>query len=502
MKNPVRFRVFFLLFIITVSCKTEISDFASIDRAPEISPDYSGIVIPPNISPMNFKINEPGSQYQVRVSVNQEVQFTVKSNNPVIRFDLRKWHKMLEDNKGEKLSVDIFVKGSDEKWMKFNTITNVISNDSIDGHLAYRLINTGYVFWSKLGIYQRNLENFEEKAILENKSFDYGCLNCHSFCTNDPDKMLIHIRAVHGGTILVKDGILSKINTKSDYTLNAGVYPSWHPDGIHIAFSVNNINQHFCNGETRIEVSDELSDLIVYDTETNTITTSAKVSTSARENLPVWSPDGKFLYFISAPPFSSLDERIQARYDLLRIGFDAKTNAWGSVDTVIASRKFGKSISFPKVSPNGKFLIFSASEFGYFTIHHADADLYILNLETGDIKTMEINSSQTDSYHGFSKSGKWFVFSSKRMDGLFTRPYFSYLDENGNASKPFVLPQEDPGFYDNFIQNYNIPELITGEVNVSSLAIRDKVLEDAIPAKIDALTDTAWLKQHLATQGK
>jgi hypothetical protein len=113
---------------------------------------------------------------------------------------------------------------------------------------------------------------------------------------------------------------------------------------------------------------------------------------------------------------------------------------------------------------------------------------------------MEINSTQTDSYHCFSSAGHWFVFSSKRIDGLFTRPYFSYLDDNGNASKPFVLPQENPDFYSFFPKNYNIPELITGEVTVSPQAIRDKVLEDALPVKLDPSVDTVYMKKHLAKE--
>jgi hypothetical protein len=392
----------------------------------------------------------------------------------------------------------VYVKKKDGIWQKFQTITNEIATEEIDNHLAYRLINTGYVFWSNLGIYQRNLENFDETPILENKSFEYGCLNCHSFCKNDPNKMMIHIRAIHGGTVINQNGKLTKINTKTNYTLNAGVYPSWHPDGNHIAFSVNNINQHFCNGEVRIEVSDEASDLVVYDIENNTITTSPKVSTSSRENLPTWSPDGKYLYFISAPIVSNLEDRIYPKYDLLRIAFDVKTNLFGEVDTILSSSTTGKSISFPKISPNGRFLMFTMSDYGYFTIHHPMADLYLLNLDTRVYNKMEVNSPQTDSYHCFSSTGSWFVFSSKRMDGLFTRPFFSHLDENGKASKPFVLPQKDPEFYSTFIKNYNVPELITGEVKVSSLAIRDKVIEDALPAKIDPSVDTLYMKEHLA----
>jgi hypothetical protein len=420
-------KLLILLTVALVSCNPKIENFEEVNRLPSIFPEYTGIVLPPNIAPLNFKINEAGNEYEARIYVEKKKQITVRSKTSSIKIDIDQWQQLLKNGKGSKLFIEVFVKERNGNWQKFQTITNEIANTNIDSHLAYRLINTGYVLWNNLGIYQRNLENFDEKPILENKSFGYGCINCHSFCKNNPDNMMVHIRAVHGGTIISQNGKLTKIDTKNRYTLNAGVYPCWHPDGKHIAFSVNNINQHFCSGDVRIEVSDEFSDLMVYDIEKNTITTSPKVSAAGRENLPVWSPDGKYLYFINAPPATSLDNRIHTKYDLLRIAFDANTNLFGDMDTVLSSSTTGKSISFPKISPDGKFLMFTMSDYGYFTIHYPTADLYMMNLQTGIYSKMDINSTQTDSYHCFSSTGRWFVFSSKRMDGLFTRPCLSYL---------------------------------------------------------------------------
>jgi hypothetical protein len=501
MKNCISITLFFAIIGLG-SCNSKIGDFEEVQRLPAIFPDYAGIVIPPNMAPLNFKINEPGSEFEARIFIRKENPIIVRSKYPVIQININRWHAVLQEARGSKLFIEVYVKGMDGNWQKFQTISNEIAKEAIDNHLAYRLINTGYVLWNRMGIYQRNLENFDETPILENKSFEYGCLNCHAFRKNDPNSMMIHIRAVHGGTIISRNGKLTKVDTKTKYTLSAGVYPCWHPDGKHIAFSVNNIDQHFCSGEIRIEVTDDFSDLVVYDIDKNSIITSPVVSSASRENLPVWSPDGKYLYYLSAPPATDLDNRIYAKYDLLRIAFDVNTNAWGDVDTVLSSKTTGKSISFPKISPDGKFLMFCMSDYGYFTIHHPMTDLYLLNLETGVFKPMEINSPQTDSYHCFSSTGRWFVFSSKRMDGLFTRPFFSYMDENGKASKPFVLPQKNPEFYNTFIKNYNIPELITGAVTISPLAIRDKVLEDAIPAKLDPSVDTVYMKAHLAKPEK
>jgi hypothetical protein len=80
---------------------------------------------------------------------------------------------------------------------------------------------------------------------------------------------------------------------------------------------------------------------------------------------------------------------------------------------------------------------------------------------------MALNSSATDSYHSWSSNGRWLAFSSKRTDGLTARLFFSYIDSEGNASKPFIMPQKDPGFYDRFLKSYNVPELSTLEVDVN-----------------------------------
>lgn len=495
-----KIHIFLIILVVAAinSCTTDLKHSGQVDRLPVIFPDYTGIVIPPNMAPLNFVVKEKGDLFVAKISIKDDLPVTVESTNGIIAIDIDKWHQLLQKAKGGEINVDVFVRNESGLFQKFKTIVNRVANEEIDNHLVYRLINTGYVMWSKMGIYQRNLENFDESVVVDNQTIDNTCVNCHSFSRNNPKSMMLHVRASNAGTVIYEDGKLKKINSKTKYTLSPGGYPNWHPDGKHIAYSVNRISQRFFSKDIRIEVTDAASDIMVYDAEKNTVNTSPLVSTNSRENLPNWSPDGKYLYFISAPAVTDYDSEVHTRYDLLRIPYDAEKNIWGKVDTVVSSRELGKSITFPKISPDGKYLMFTAAEHGYFTIHYPDADLYLLNLQTGKYKKMDINSPKTtDSYHCWSSSGRWFVFSSKRIDELFTRPFFCYFDADGNPSKPFVLPQENPEFYDSFLINYNIPELITGAVEPSPFDLRELILSGAKSVSLDEAVDTVYMRDHL-----
>jgi len=98
-----------------------------------------------------------------------------------------------------------------------------------------------------------------------------------------------------------------------------------------------------------------------------------------------------------------------------------------------------------------------------------------MDLETLDFRRLEVNSDRCDSWHSWSSNSRWFVFSSKRDDGLFTRLYISYLDEEGRAHKPFLLPQKDPAFYDGYLRVYNVPELYREAVRATPRALATAV---------------------------
>jgi len=488
-------QVFFDLILIILclqNCGRIIpGDYSEIDRLPNIDPDYTSTVIPPNIAPLNFKINEEGTEFYIDIHTDSKdgERISINARKNIVIIPIKKWKRLLSAHRDKELYIDIYVKDQNNRWNKFRTIENKIAKEEIDSHVAYRLINLGYVLWSKMGIYQRNVENFNESAIFTNRPTGQNCMNCHSFCNNNPGDMMFHMREKYGGTMLVKNGRVNKVNTGTEYTMSAGVYPAWHPDGNHIAFSVNKIVQQFHAQKGKsIYVWDKASDLVVYDIQTNTITTSPKVSTKRMENLPNWSPDGKYLYFCSAPEWGD-KEYNESKYDLMRISYEVETNQWGDVEPILTAKETGKSISFPRVSPDGKHLLFCMGDYGYFFIHSPSSDLYMLDIATKQYRKLNINSERSESYHSWSSNSRWFVFASKRKDNLCSRLYFSYVDTLGNVYKPLLMPQKDPTFYDTYIMNYNVPELIDGPVKVSYWELTQVAHKAPMNAKFDSTVD-------------
>jgi hypothetical protein len=148
---------------------------------------------------------------------------------------------------------------------------------------------------------------------------------------------------------------------------------------------------------------------------------------------------------------------------------------------VLSSKDTGLSIAMPRVSPDGRWLIFCMCEYGYFPPWQQSSDMYIMDLKSAEetsryeYRRLGINSDQSESWHSWSSNSRWIVFSSKRDYWVFTRSYLSYVDESGKVYKPLVLPQKDSEFYDYCLETFNTPEFVTGPI----AATRDKILRVA-----------------------
>ena len=456
--------VLLIIASVAVSCGNPAREIVFKDVMPPVFPDYCNVTVPFNIAPLNFIVSDCDKSEVIIKGTNDSIKII---SGGKIRIPERKWHKMLKDNINNDISVSV-VSLKDKKWTKYRPFKISVKGDPVDPYIAYRLIAPGYEAYSGMGIYQRDLTSFRQKAVITNRLVRGTCMNCHSFNSGDPDKMMFHIRGDVSGTMLMTDGKILKLNTKLKETISNCIYPYWHPSGDYIAFSVNNISQVFHSvRDKRIEVFDSRSDIVVYDIKNNKLITSGLISSeNSFETFPAFTPDGRTLVFCSAVKAEQPAEYDKVKYSLCKISFDPESGTFGDrIDTLVSVNVTGKSISFPRISPDGKQLIFTMAQYGNFSIWHRDADLYALDLDNNKFRNIEaINSTESDSYHSWSSNSRWMVFSSRRNDGLYTRPYFTYFSSEGTFSKPFMLPLKDPGIYHESLYSYNVPEFVKGEI--------------------------------------
>ena len=474
---------FLILGILMTGCacrSTNIQEKEQAGRPACIDPDYSGTVLPPNIAPVNFRIRETGQEYRIEIQSLKGRPVLLHSKNGDVTIPVKAWKDLLFQNKGQDLHFRITVR-NEGRWIEFDPVTNHIAKDAIDPFLVYRLIQPMYYYWGKMGLYQRNLENYQEKPLLLNRAVDRACMNCHAFCNHDPGKMMFHMRSqTVGGLYLVRQDKVDRINTKTPFNPGAAVYPAWHPNGKIIAFSLNKLRQYFhAVGENR-EVIDHASDLILYFPESNTVTTCPEIANpDIQETFPAWSPDGQYLYFCSAAQTPSIHNYHHVKYDLTRIEYHPDTGVWGTPETLLSSAKTDQSALLPRISPDGQHLLFCMVDHGNFPAFIQDCNLYLMNLKNRKVRELEhVNSPCTDSYHTWSSNSRWFVFSSKRRDNVCALPYICHVDEQGAVSKPFLLPQKNPQHYDFELMTYNLPELIQSPVKLNARQVARKAFDE------------------------
>ena len=470
MNNWQRF-LFLMGFLLFIACENP-NNIGISNELPPIYPDYADITIPYNIAPLNFILRNRPQRIEVIVK-GQFSQIRLMGKNK-IQFSENRWKKFLQTEQGNTVSVQIIAK-IEGQWIKYLPLEWTIANDGIDSCLTYRLIEPGYEVWNTIQLCERNLENFSVKVFADNNLTEKACMNCHVLGNQNPNLSFFHLRGEKGGTVLNRDGHLRKINTQTNSLGKSATYGNLHPSGRYGVFSVNIVIPDFHTlASKKLEVYDKASDLLILDFDANRIIQSPLVTGDDKfETFPVFSADGSRIFYCVAPKIALPDSIKQLKYSLCSISFDALTGQWGNrIDTLLDRSKSNKSISFPKPSPDGRFLLYCVSDYGTFPIWHQETDLQMMNLKTGENMDIEIaNSNYSDTYHSWSSNSRWFVFASKRDDGLYGKPYFCYVDSNGKVHKPFVLPQQDPYYYDYTLKSFNIPELATGELPFSAADI-------------------------------
>ena len=440
-----------------------------------IYPDYTDITVPVNIAPLNFLVREDGVS---AVRLTADGALIASSCSEEVRFGIGKWKRFLEENCGKTIDLGLFVKKSG-KWLEYNHFTWTVSPDKVDSYLTYRVIEPDYEAYNNLVLQQRCVENFDTYDFSDHAVVGNKCMNCHVYAGCDPNNSMFYVRGKGGGAILNRGGELHKLAIKGEGMVSGSVYYGFSPSKRYIVFSTNKIIPSYHSyAKNRMEVFDTVSDVYVADLDDHKFISSPLLKDSTvMETFPAFGADGKHIYYCSAPQQDTINLEILkgVKYSLCRVEFDESSGVIGSVvDTVYNARTEGHSVCHPRVSPDGRFVCFSIADFGTFPLWHSESDLVMIDLRDGHLVEMPLaNSDRSDTYHSWSSNSRWLVFASKRDDGVYGKPYFTHVDENGVSTKAFVLPQKNPHFYDNFLKSYNAPESGTGPLPFSVFDVKE-----------------------------
>ena len=223
----------------------------------------------------------------------------------------------------------------------------------------------------------------------------------------------------------------------------------------------------------------------------------AYVQTSA-----FWSPDGKYLIFSRAtardpyppgapkPEYANDPREPPMQYDLYKIPFN--DGRGGKAEPVAGASANGMSNNFPKVSPDGKWIVFVQNRNGL--LMRPDSQLYMVPFSGGEARRMNCNTPLMNSWHSFSPNGRWLAFSSK-APSPYTHLMLTHIDADGNDSPAIVVENATAAN-----RAVNIPEFVNvppggiAKINPQATALYqlldqslDLMEENKIPEAIEAL---------------
>ncbi|MCC6860022.1 MAG: tetratricopeptide repeat protein [Bryobacterales bacterium] len=298
------------------------------------------------------------------------------------------------------------------------------------------------------------------------------CANCHSFSSNGKtlgldldgpqnDKGLYAIVPIRAQTSIRRQDVVawSSFRGKLWDSLRVGFMSQVSPDGRYVVTTINGPEGSARRGPGNYYVANfkdyrflqvfypTRGILAWYSRSTGRLQPlqgaedPAYVHTNA-----VWSPDGQYLVFARAqardpyPESQKMAEyandpnETQIRYDLCRIPFNGGRG--GQAELIAGASQNGMSNSFPKVSPDGRWIVYVQSRNGQ--LMRPDSQLHIVPFEGGRARRMRCNTPLMNSWHSFSPNGRWLVFSSKSRSP-YTQMFLTHLDEDGNDSPAILI---------------------------------------------------------------
>jgi len=384
-------------------------------------------------------------------------------------------------------------------------VTITTSPDPVDAPIFYRevpiplehaIANRPLIRW-RLG---EVTDQDEPRTVLEGME---TCANCHSFSADgrtlamDVDytrgKDSYAITAVEERTTITEDDLISWADYYGGATQRRtfGLLPRVSPDGRWVISTVDEKTIHvplpdlYCS-QLFFPIQGVL---VVYDREGDTFRALPGADDKAfAHTSAAWSPDGSEVIFARAPahqlskpqpredavvPRSEAQVFVSGekkfRFDLYRVPFNGGEG--GEARPVEGAHDNGKSNYFARYSPDGEWIVFCQAD--SFLFNRPDATLFIMPSSGGTPRRMRCNRpGRMNSWHSWSPSGRWMVFSSK-ANGPYTQLWLTHIDEQGDDSPPVLLEGFTPPD-----RAANLPEFVDIEPHLlQSIEVSDEIRE-------------------------
>ena len=343
----------------------------------------------------------------------------------------------------------------------------------------------------------RSIDQPQSRVVLEGM---HTCANCHSFSRDGKtmgidmdgprnDKGLYALVPVRPQiTIANKDMVSWNPSQDRQFGLNrVGFMSQVSPDGKYVLTMVTKSDRAPENNYYVTNFKDYRFLQVFYPT--RGILAWYDRATGQRHPLPgaddpgfvqtngVWSPDGKYVVFARAKAvdpypanvkmaaYANDPNEAQIQYDLYRVPFNGGKG--GVAEPIAGASQNGMSNSFPKVSPDGRWIVFVQCRNGQ--VMRPDSLLYIVPAEGGEARRLRANMYPMNSWHSFSPNGRWLVFSSKSR-GPYTKMYLTHIDAEGNDSPAILIDNSTAAN-----RAVNLPEFVNipadGMVKISTPAV-------------------------------
>lgn len=387
------------------------------------------------------------------------------------------WESLKENNKGISKQLKVKIWGIlNDKIASQTYVGFFISPEPVEYPVLFRSVPLPFPTDKNINRISWLLGDFSSykfpKKIISNRS---SCLNCHSASADgrflglelnrarNDDRSLFLFGELSKNTVFTNKNVFSwnkDLKNVSEKGKFGSSVSTFSPDGRFVMSSIrsNNFFIDYPHGYENFSYFWPLNGILGYRSTSNEDDVIKTLPGADDENYihitPEWAPNGKFIVFGRAKvrpellrafsmdeknaelvnTYLGMDKKYGIKFDLYKIDFN--NGKGGKAVPIKGASVNGRSNYYPKISPDGRWIVFTQSAYGF--ANRPDSDLYIVPVEGGEARKLECNGPTLDSWHSWSPNGKWLVYATKAL-GPYTNLAITGINPEGKSTPPLYL---------------------------------------------------------------